>query len=90
MGVSCVAKTTIAKELSKRLNSDFYDIDEEIIKIYGNNDEFQSLYPSNYDRFDIKKEIMLQIINNHNNFIMDVSPILSYEVEKFLFYYTRR
>ena len=34
-GVSNVGKTTIGRELSKRLNCKFYDIDDEIIKIYG-------------------------------------------------------
>lgn len=32
-GVSNVGKTTIGRELSKRLNCKFYDIDDEIIKI---------------------------------------------------------
>lgn len=76
-GVSCVGKTTIGKEISKRLNYDFYDIDEELIKKYGSIDEFQLQYPDRYDRFNIKKEIMLRIINNQNNFIMAVSPIFS-------------
>ena len=62
-GVSNVGKTTIGKELSKRLNCKFYDIDDEITKIYGSIDYFQEIYPNDYDRFDEKEEIMLDIIN---------------------------
>ena len=34
-GVSNIGKTTIGKELSKKLNCKFYDVDDEIIDIYG-------------------------------------------------------
>ena len=77
-GVSNVGKTTIGRELSKILNCKFYDIDDEIIKIYGSIDDFQEIYPNCHDRFDEKKEIMLDIINQEKeNFIMVVSPIFS-------------
>ena len=91
-GVSNVGKTTIGRELSKRLNCKFYDIDDEIIKIicsgilirYENNgsiDNFQEEYPNCYDRFDKKEEIMLDIINREKEeFIMVVSPIFSTSV----------
>lgn len=77
-GVSNVGKTTIGRELSKILNCKFYDIDDEIIKIYGSIDDFQEIYPNCYDRFDEKEEIMLDIINQEKeDFIMVVSPIFS-------------
>lgn len=77
-GVSNVGKTTIGRELSKKLNCKFYDIDDEIIKIYGSIDDFQEIYPNCYDRFDEKEEIMLEIINQEKeDFIMIVSPIFS-------------
>lgn len=77
-GVSNVGKTTIGRELSKKLNCKFYDIDDEIIKIYGSIDDFQEIYPNHYDRFDEKEEIMLDIINQEKeDFIMVVSPIFS-------------
>lgn len=80
-GVSNVGKTTIGRELSKRLNCKFYDIDDEIIKIYGSIDTFQEIYPNDYDRFDEKEEIMLDIINKEKeDFIMAVSPIFSMSV----------
>lgn len=86
-GISNVGKTTIGRELSKRLNCRFYDIDDEIIKIYGSIDNFQEIYPNDYDRFDEKEEIMLDIINKEKeDFIMVVSPIFSASVvENILF-----
>lgn len=80
-GVSNVGKTTIGRELAKRLNCNFYDIDYEIIKIYGSIDNFQEIFSDDYDRFDEKEEIILDIINREkNNFIMVVSPIFSASV----------
>ena len=80
-GVSNVGKTTIGRELAKRLNYNFYDIDDEIIKIYGSIENFQEIFPDDYDRFDEKEEIMLDIINKEiDTFIMAVSPIFSASV----------
>ena len=77
-GISNVGKTTIGKELAKKINCKFYDIDDEIIKIYGSIDLFQEEFPNDYNRFDIKKLIMLNIIENgEKSFIMAVSPIFS-------------
>lgn len=86
-GVSNVGKTTIGKELAKRLNCKFYDIDDEIVNVYGSIDNFQEIFPNDYDRFDEKEEIMIDIINKENgNFIMSVSPIFSAPViENILF-----
>jgi shikimate kinase len=80
-GVSNVGKTTIGRELSKVLNCKFYDIDEEIIKMYESIDAFQEIYPNCYDRFDEKEQIMLDIINKEKeDFIIAVSPIFSKSV----------
>lgn len=77
-GVSNVGKTTIGKELSKKLHCKFYDVDDEIIDIYGSIDTFQEIYPNDYDRFDEKKELMINIIDSEKeSFIMAVSPIYS-------------
>ena len=43
-GVSNVGKTTIGKELAKRLNCKFYDIDDEIVNVYGSIDNFQEIF----------------------------------------------
>lgn len=80
-GVSNIGKTTIGKELSNKLNCKFYDVDEEIIDIYGSIDNFQAIFPNDYDRFDEKEELMMNIIESDNNdFIMAVSPIYSTSV----------
>ncbi len=80
-GISNVGKTTMGRNLSTKLNCKFYDIDDEIIKIYGSIDNFQEIFPNDYDRFNEKKELMLNIINNEKeDFIMAVSPIFSFSV----------
>lgn len=80
-GVSNIGKTTIGKELSKKLNCKFYDVDDEIIDIYGSIDNFQEIFPNDYDRFDEKEELMMNIIDTENkDFIMAVSPIFSSSV----------
>ena len=80
-GVSNIGKTTIGKELSKKLNCKFYDLDDEIIDIYGSIDNFQEIFPNDYDRFDEKEELMMNIIDTENkDFIMAVSPIFSSSV----------
>ena len=80
-GVSNIGKTTIGKELSNKLNCKFYDVDKEIIDIYGSIDNFQAIFPNDYDRFDEKEELMMNIIESDNNdFVMAVSPIYSSSV----------
>lgn len=80
-GVSNIGKTTIGKELSKKLNCKFYDVDDEIIDIYGSIDNFQEIFPNDYDRFYEKEELMMNIIDTENkDFIMAVSPIFSSSV----------
>ena len=77
-GVSNIGKTTIGRELSRKLQCKFYDVDEEIMNIYGSIDNFQDIYPNDYDRFDEKEELMLNIIEfETEDFIMAVSPIFS-------------
>jgi shikimate kinase len=80
-GVSNIGKTTIGRELSKKINCKFYDIDEKLIELYGSIDDFFEIYPNDYDRFDEKEEIMLDIIESESDsFIMAVSPIFSSSV----------
>jgi len=77
-GVSNVGKTTIGRILSKKLNIPFYDVDEEIISIYGSIENFQEIYPNDIDRFDEKEELIMNIIeSNQDDFIMAVLPIYS-------------
>ena len=80
-GISNVGKTTIGKELAKKINCKFYDIDDEIIKIYGSIDLFQEKFPDDDNRFYIKELMMLNIIENgEENFIMAVSPIFTRDI----------
>lgn len=80
-GVSNIGKTTIGKKLSKKLNCKFYDVDDGIIDIYWSIDNFQEIFPDDYDRFDEKEELMMNIIDTENkDFIMAVSPIFSSSV----------
>ena len=80
-GVSNIGKTTIGKELSAKLNCKFYDVDEEIIDIYGSIDNFQAMFPNDYDRFNEKEELMMNIIDSENSdFVIAVSPIYSSSV----------
>jgi len=79
-GVSNIGKTTIGRELSRKLQCKFYDVDEEIMNIYGSIDNFQDIYPNDYDRFDEKEELMLNIIESETeDFIMAVSPIFRHQ-----------
>ena len=59
----------------------------EIINIYGSIDNFQEIFPNDYDRFAEKEEIMVDIIcKESDNFIMVVSPIFSASIiENILF-----
>ena len=51
-GISCVGKTAIGKELAKKINCKFYDIDDEIIKMYGSIDIFQEEFPDDEIRYN--------------------------------------
>ncbi len=74
-GISNIGKSTICKRLSKRINCKFYEIDEEIIKVYGSIENFREIFPDNYDRYQEKEKLMLDIINYEEDFIMEASPI---------------
>ncbi len=77
-GISNIGKTTIGRELAKKIKCKFYDIDEIIMELYGSIDDFQEFFPNDYDRFDEKEMLMQEIIDNDkDNFIMAVSPIYS-------------
>lgn len=76
--ISNIGKTTIGRELAKKIKCKFYDIDEIIMELYGSVDEFREFFPNDYDRFDEKEMLMQEIIDNDkDNFIMVVSPIYS-------------
>jgi len=76
LGITNVGKTTIGKLLSKKLNYNFEDLDDEIKRRYGKIDEFQWKYPYDYDRHRKRGEILKEIIDKYeNNVVIAVSPI---------------
>ena len=75
-GISNVGKTTIGKILSKKLNCDFDDIDDEIKRRYGRIENFKLEYPWDYERHKEKGRILKEIIKKYeDNVIIAVSPI---------------
>ena len=75
-GVTNVGKTTIGKMLSKELDYDYDDLDDEIKRRYKKIDSFQEEYPNHYDRHRKRAEILLDIINKYqDNVVIAVSPI---------------
>ena len=87
-GISNVGKTTIGKELAKKINYKFYDIDDEIIKMYGSIDLFQEEFPNDENRFCIKELIMLNIIEIYDRLILEGEDALEYK-EKHKEHYMR-
>lgn len=62
--------------LSKELNYDYDDLDDEIKKRYKKIDIFQEKYPYDYDRHKKRGEILLDIINKYqDDVVIAVSPI---------------
>lgn len=75
-GVTNVGKSTIGKMLSKELNYDYDDLDDEIKRQYKKIDKFKKEYPYDYPRHQKRAKILLDIINKYdNNVVIAVSPI---------------
>lgn len=56
------------------------NIDKELIKMFGSIDNFRNLYNDDYERFEFKKDLMLEVIHHTDNLIMSVSPIFSNDI----------
>ena len=75
-GITNVGKSTIGKMLSKELNYDFDDIDDEIKKQYKAIDIFKEKYPNDYERHMQKGNILNDVVNKYkDNVVIAVSPI---------------
>ncbi len=75
-GISNVGKSTIGKRLSKKLEYDFDDLDEEIKKQYGKIDNFQLEYPFDYERHRRRGDILKEIIDKYvDNVVIAISVI---------------
>lgn len=75
-GITNVGKSTIGKMLSKELNYDFDDMDDEIKNRYKTMDIFKEKYPNDYERHMQRGNILQDIVNKYkNNVVIAVSPI---------------
>ncbi len=75
-GITNVGKSTIGKMLSKELNYDYDDLDDEIKRRYKKIDLFKKENPFDYGRHKKRGEILLDIINKYDdNVVIAVSPI---------------
>lgn len=75
-GITNVGKSTIGKMLSKELNYDFDDIDDEIKKQYKAIDIFKEKYHNDYERHMQRGNILKDVVNKYkDNVVIAVSPI---------------
>lgn len=75
-GITNVGKSTIGKMLSKELNYNFDDIDDEIKKKYKTIDIFKEKYPSDYERHMQRGNILKNVVNKYkDNVVIAVSSI---------------
>ena len=79
-GIPCVGHEDIGKLLAKKLNYEFIDQIDIIKEKYGTIDNFNGTYPVDYDRFKVKENIALDVINNKDNFVMAISFIYIEEI----------
>ncbi len=68
VGISCVGKTTIGKELAKRLGYQFYDLDLEIENHFGKSiSQIQSMFITDYSYRDYVSIVLKKLINENKN-----------------------
>lgn len=77
-GISNVGKSTIGKQLSRKLGYDFDDLDEEIKIQYGKIDSFQSVYPFDYERHRKRGEILKEIIDKYDDNVVIAVSVINY------------
>lgn len=81
-GIPCVGHEEIGKMLADKLGYEFIDQNNIIKKKFGTIDKFNEKYPIDYDRFKVKEDIALDIINSKDNFVMAMSFIYIKEIVK--------
>ena len=77
-GISNVGKSTIGKQLSRKLGYDFDDLDEEIKRQYGKIDSFQLEYPFDYERHRKRGEILKEIIDKYDDNVVIAVSVINY------------
>lgn len=81
-GVPCVGKAEVGDLLARKLNYKFFNMNELVKQKYETIDKFHERFPNDYDRFNEKEEIALDIINNNDDFVMTISLIYIKEIVK--------
>lgn len=81
-GIPCVGHEEIGRMLADKLNYEFIDQNDIIKKRFGTIDKYNDQYPNDYERFKVKEDIALDIINNKTNFVMAMSYIYIEEIVK--------
>ena len=79
-GIPCVGHEDIGQLLAKKLNYKFIDQNDIIKEKYGTIDKFNDIYWVDYERFKIKEDIVFDIINNQDNFVVAMSFIYLEEI----------
>ena len=75
-GISNVGKTTVGKLLAKRLNYQFYDMDEEICKYYHTtNIGFINRYKNLEDRDQRRAKLLKRLLKNKDHVVVAITPI---------------
>lgn len=75
-GISNVGKTTIGKSLAKKLDYQFYDMDEEIRKYYHTtNVGFINRYKNLEDRDQRRAKLLKRLLKNKDHVVVAVTPI---------------
>lgn len=83
-GPSQVGKSTVGKEVARVLDIPFYDLDYDLMDIYGSIEEFQKQYPHLLERYYKKADMMIEFANNHQDCVLAVSPLYDLGVIDYL------
>ena len=75
-GIANVGTTTIGRLLSQKLNYEFDDLDDEIIRRYEKIVNFRSEFPWQYERHKERGKILKEMVKKFDdNIVIAVSPI---------------
>lgn len=81
-GIPCVGKAEVGELLAKKLNYQFFNMNELVKQKHETIDKFNEKFPNDYDRFKEKEQIALDIINNNDDFVMTISLLYNKEIVK--------
>ncbi len=81
-GPACVGKSDIGKLLAKKLNYKFINITDIIKEKYGTMDKFNCSFICIYELYLEKEKLIMDVINNNDNFVLVVSAIFNKRIVK--------